>query len=549
MEGREGSSSSSSRASSAAHLRPSITLPPRSSMESLFAGVGPGAASPGPMTLVSNFFSENDPDSDCRSFSQLLSGAMSSPVPMPGRSSRPSYPVVGEVSGKDYTKQSSENNNGGGDVDFQLEQSRSAAGLVGRPAGLMVTQPSMFTIPPGLSPTSLFDSPGFFPSTQAYGISHQQALAQVTAQAAQAQPQMHIQAEYPSFSAASTAPLPPTRSFASNATKHQQMPPPMPDSNIMNESSDLSNSDQRYQPSSVAVDKPVDDGYNWRKYGQKQVKGSEYPRSYYKCTHPNCPVKKKVERSLEGQVTEIIYKGQHNHQPPQSKRGKDAGNPNGSSNLQGQSERGLESQSGNMNKSREGMPAYSLSLKDQESSQATHLSESSDGEEVGDAETRVDVRNEDEPEAKRRNTEVRAVDPTSSHRTVTEPRIIVQTTSEVDLLDDGYRWRKYGQKVVKGNPYPRSYYKCTSAGCNVRKHVERAASDPKAVITTYEGKHSHDVPAAKNSSHNLANSTASQLKPHYPLADRQALVTRTEIGHNDQQQQPIGLRFKEEHIS
>lgn len=43
----------------------------------------------------------------------------------------------------------------------------------------------------------------------------------------------------------------------------------------------------------------------------------------------------------------------------------------------------------------------------------------------------------------------------ASHRTVTEPKIVVQTTSEVDLLDDGYRWRKYGQKVVKGNPYPR----------------------------------------------------------------------------------------------
>ena len=54
-----------------------------------------------------------------------------------------------------------------------------------------------------------------------------------------------------------------------------------------------------------------------------------------------------------------------------------------------------------------------------------------------------------------RTTEVRATETASSHRTVTEPRIIVQTTSEVDLLDDGYRWRKYGQKVVKGNPYPR----------------------------------------------------------------------------------------------
>ncbi len=36
-----------------------------------------------------------------------------------------------------------------------------------------------------------------------------------------------------------------------------------------------------------------------------------------------------------------------------------------------------------------------------------------------------------------------------------EPRVVVQTTSEIDILDDGYRWRKYGQKVVKGNPNPR----------------------------------------------------------------------------------------------
>lgn len=54
-----------------------------------------------------------------------------------------------------------------------------------------------------------------------------------------------------------------------------------------------------------------------------------------------------------------------------------------------------------------------------------------------------------------RAVEVQTSEAACSHRTVTEPRIIVQTTSEVDLLDDGYRWRKYGQKVVKGNPYPR----------------------------------------------------------------------------------------------
>lgn len=43
----------------------------------------------------------------------------------------------------------------------------------------------------------------------------------------------------------------------------------------------------------------------------------------------------------------------------------------------------------------------------------------------------------------------------SASRTVREPRVVVQTTSEIDILDDGYRWRKYGQKVVKGNPNAR----------------------------------------------------------------------------------------------
>ncbi|MED6175373.1 WRKY transcription factor [Stylosanthes scabra] len=91
----------------------------------------------------------------------------------------------------------------------------------------------------------------------------------------------------------------------------------------------------------------------------------------------------------------------------------------------------------------------------------------------------------------------------------TAPRVVIQTRSEIDILDDGYRWRKYGQKVVKGNLNPRSYYKCTSLGCPVRKHIERASNDRSAVITTYEGKHTHEVPPAR-ATHSLIN------KPHVP---------------------------------
>ncbi|KAL1335467.1 probable WRKY transcription factor 11 isoform X2 [Arachis hypogaea] len=60
-----------------------------------------------------------------------------------------------------------------------------------------------------------------------------------------------------------------------------------------------------------------------------------------------------------------------------------------------------------------------------------------------------------------------------------------------DIPTDEYSWRKYGQKPIKGSPYPR-YYRCSSVrGCPARKHVERAQDDPNTLIVTYEGDHRH----------------------------------------------------------
>ncbi|GJP48374.1 hypothetical protein CLOM_g7669 [Closterium sp. NIES-68] len=46
-------------------------------------------------------------------------------------------------------------------------------------------------------------------------------------------------------------------------------------------------------------------------------------------------------------------------------------------------------------------------------------------------------------------------------------RVEVRVPCEEEVIEDGYRWRKYGQKVVRGNTYPRSYFRCTHPGCTV----------------------------------------------------------------------------------
>ncbi|GFP91763.1 probable WRKY transcription factor 3 [Phtheirospermum japonicum] len=457
-------------AAAAPKSKPTILVPPRGSMESFFAtGIGGLGFSPGPMTLVSSFFTEQGPFS----FSQLLAGAMASPKP--DFLSADNNPIKEEKEG------------------ISFEDGKDCDSVIGggykrnRPMNLVVAQPQLqpeslsplFMVPPGLSPSGLLNSPGFLsPLISPFGMSHQQALAHVTAQAAFSQSYIQMQAEIERSSSTPTAdnhlPSPPNET-----TTHQTSPTPTEPEIPKIESSEISQPDKKSVPHVVA-DKPAGDGYNWRKYGQKHVKASECPRSYYKCTHLHCPVKKKVERSFDGRVSEIVYKGQHNHDPPQPNNNK----------------RGKDNSAFETNRSTDNVPSM----------------------------------------------------PVLSHQTITESKIVVQTRSEVDLLDDGYKWRKYGQKVVKGNPHPRSYYRCTYAGCNVRKHVERASTDPKAVITTYEGKHNHEIPSGRYSANANVNN-AQQLKAQKSIVANNPLPSREMDNFGNQDKMPVTLLLKEEQIA
>ncbi|XP_024519592.1 probable WRKY transcription factor 26 [Selaginella moellendorffii] len=417
-------------------VRPHLAvLPPRPSMEALLRS---SDLSRSPMGVVANFLAEQDPDSSSISFTSLLQGALASPSPK----------ILSRFKSSP--------------LDSPLLLSSSALAEPSPTTGFHVVNPLAWHPPPSPLPLSPLG-----------GVSHGQLLAQV---------QSHAQ-----------------------VLQQQQQQQKPADSNKQEE--DDEHGEQQDEDTSVALvpaapavtrasasastPAPEHDGYNWRKYGQKQVKGCDNPRSYYRCTHPDCSAKKLVERSVSGETTQIVYKGDHSHSKPQMIRRLAVTRVQPDDG----SKRTLVLVPGGATPT----PAQ------------RHASNSNSSD-VEEEEEEQEAEDGEEPDAKRRRRDGMNASSRSSGSGSREAPVVVHTNSEVDVLDDGYRWRKYGQKVVKGNPNPRSYYRCTNPGCPVRKHVERAADDPKAVITSYEGKHDHDTPAARGGAASTST-TSTKLLP------------------------------------
>ncbi|KAF5200776.1 Wrky transcription factor [Thalictrum thalictroides] len=134
----------------------------------------------------------------------------------------------------------------------------------------------------------------------------------------------------------------------------------------------------------------------------------------------------------------------------------------------------------------------------------------------------------------RRSLSSSTITPRPKRRKNQQKKVVCQVPAE-GISSDMWAWRKYGQKPIKGSPYPRGYYRCSSSkGCLARKQVERSRSDPAMFIITYTAEHNHPVPTHRNS---LAGSTRNKVTtPQTPTTP-----TTTSISKVPSISSPTGL--------
>ncbi|KAK8955136.1 putative WRKY transcription factor 3 [Platanthera guangdongensis] len=198
--------------------------------------------------------------------------------------------------------------------------------------------------------------------------------------------------------------------------------------NLHRSLSPSSNTKQRHYSSNYVndskktEDKKSLDGYKWRKYGQKRVKKGEFPRAYYRCVHPACPVKKTVEISKDGEIAEIIYRGDHDHPKPSSKLRDKAFNldRNGSTHEKWMQKFNLDG-----NDSHIDIPTVSASF-------------ITDGREKATESVTM---------SQKRKNDDKLGDSTVAAKSTAIPKLM-SSIDESHEANDGYSWQKYGKKPL-----------------------------------------------------------------------------------------------------
>jgi len=70
-------------------------------------------------------------------------------------------------------------------------------------------------------------------------------------------------------------------------------------------------------------------------------------------------------------------------------------------------------------------------------------------------------------------------------------RVLVKASTDVNHFDDGYVWKKYGQKNIKGTTSMRFYYHCSEKGCPAKKQAQQMVQN---LVLQYTDSHNHLAP-------------------------------------------------------
>ncbi|XP_076930530.1 putative WRKY transcription factor 70 [Bidens hawaiensis] len=89
---------------------------------------------------------------------------------------------------------------------------------------------------------------------------------------------------------------------------------------------------------------------------------------------------------------------------------------------------------------------------------------------------------------------INTISPKKTKRGCYKRRKNVSTTIEItsNLFDDGYAWRKYGQKTILNSKHQRNYYRCShkfEQGCQATKQVQKIDDEPSKYRITLSGLH------------------------------------------------------------
>ncbi|KAG2298780.1 hypothetical protein Bca52824_035252 [Brassica carinata] len=117
---------------------------------------------------------------------------------------------------------------------------------------------------------------------------------------------------------------------------------------------------------------------------------------------------------------------------------------------------------------------------------------------------------EPSPQKRRKNVVTNMIRVTRQNKT---QRVLIQVEGEEDHPDDGFRWRKYSQKVATWNENPSLYISFTSK--LVRKYLEISTDNVKLVVATYYGIYEHVPPSqriSKSSTKNQSGLSMSQVR-------------------------------------